>query len=293
MPQPRQLSEADLEVLRRIERLPFGRFQWRMLWMGGLGYTFDAMDGALIAFILPAVTKLWHLSSEDTGLVGSSAMIGYLFGAFFAGALGDLIGRRTVMMYGLAIYSVATLIAAFAPSWQVLFWWRVAASVGTGVEGAIIAPFLAEFVAKQHRGRFIGSLAGFFSYGFVFAALLGYFVIPASPDGWRIVQVISALPIAMLLWWRRSLPESPRWLIERGRSAQARAEVERIEAELTRGGRTLPPADVVELPAASARGGSDLAASARGGSFLDNLAALRGRPVRRTTVMLWILWIAI
>jgi MFS transporter, putative metabolite:H+ symporter len=189
------------------------------------------------------------------------------------------------VMYALAIYSVATLIAAFAPSWQVLFWWRVVASVGTGAEAAIIAPFLAEFVQKQHRGRFIGSLAGFFSYGFVFASLLGYFVIPAWSDGWRIVQMVSALPIVMLLWWRRSLPESPRWLVERGRSVQARAEVERIEAELTRHGRTtLPSLDRVEVPAVSAR---------RGGSFLANLAALWSRPVRRTTVMLWILWIAI
>jgi len=272
MPQPRQLSEADLEVLRRIERMPFGRFQWRLLWMGGLGYTFDAMDGALIAFILPVVTALWGLTSAQTGVLGSSAMIGYLFGAFFAGALGDLIGRRTVMMYGLAIYCAATLIAAFAPSWQVLFWWRVAASVGTGAEAAIIAPFLAEFVQKEHRGRFIGSLSGFFSFGFVFAALLGYFVIPASGDGWRIVQVISALPIVMLLWWRRSLPESPRWLIERGRSAEARVEVERIEAELARGGRALPPVASVELPAVGVR---------RGGSFAGNLAALWSRPVRR------------
>jgi putative MFS transporter len=284
MPQPRPLSEADLEVLRRIERIPFGRFQWRLLWMGGLGYTFDAMDGALIAFILPQVAKLWGMTSVQTGVLGSSAMIGYLFGAFFAGGLGDLIGRRTVMMYALAIYCAATLIAAFAPSWQVMFWWRVAASVGTGAEAAIIAPFLSEFVQKQHRGRFIGSVAGFFSYGFVFAALLGWLVIPARSDGWRIVQVISALPIVMLLWWRRSLPESPRWLIERGRLAQARAEVERIEAELTRTGRALPPVAEVELPAGGAR---------RGGSFLDNLAALWSRPVRRTTVMLWILWLAI
>ena len=49
-------TDADLTLLGRLERVPFGRFQWRMLWMGGLGYTFDAMDGAMIAFILPAVT---------------------------------------------------------------------------------------------------------------------------------------------------------------------------------------------------------------------------------------------
>jgi putative MFS transporter len=283
--QPLALTDADRDLLRRIERVPFGRFQWRLLWMGGLGYTFDAMDGAMIAFILPVVTALWGLTSEQTGVLGSSAMIGYLFGAFFAGALGDLVGRRTVMMYGLAVYCVATLIAAFATSWQLLFWWRVAASVGTGAESAIIAPFLAEFVQKKYRGRFVGSLSGFFSFGFVLAALLGYFVIPASRDGWRAVQVISALPIVMLLWWRRSLPESPRWLIERGRSAEARAEIERIEAEAMPAGTASPaPAGDVEVPAAGAR---------RGGSLAANLAALWSPAMRRTTIMLWILWLAI
>jgi putative MFS transporter len=170
------------------------------------------------------------LTNQQTGVLGSSAMIGYLFGAFFAGTLGDLIGRRAVMMHALAIYALATLVAAFAPGWQFLFTWRVIASFGTGAESAIIAPFLAEFVQRKYRGRFVGSLSGFFSFGFVFAALLGYFVVPRSPDGWRIVQILCALPIVMLLWWRRSLPESPRWLIQRGQSAQAAAEVQQIES---------------------------------------------------------------
>jgi MFS transporter, putative metabolite:H+ symporter len=284
MGQPIPLTDAELTILKRVERVPFGRFHWRLLWMGGLGYTFDAMDGALIAFILPAVTALWMLSDGQTGLLGSSAMIGYLFGAFFAGAVGDIIGRRAVMMYALAIYCVATAIAAFAPNWQFLFWSRVVASVGTGAESAIIAPFLAEFVQKKHRGRFVGSLSGFFSFGFVFAALLGYFVIRELDEGWRIAQVISAAPIVMLLWWRRSLPESPRWLIERGRAAEAEAQVERIEAQAQDGRTSLPPLESVEVPAQSVRSGGTLA---------ENLAALWSPSMRRTTVMLWILWLAI
>jgi MFS transporter, putative metabolite:H+ symporter len=279
------LAQADLATLRRMERLPFSRFHWCLLWMGGLGYTFDAMDGAMIAFILPAVSSLWRLANQQTGLLASSALIGYLFGAFLAGALGDLIGRRVVMMYALAIYSLATLVAAFAPSWQFLFAWRVIASFGTGAESAIIAPFLAEFVQRKYRGRFVGSLSGFFSFGFVFAALLGYLVVPRWHEGWRIVQIVTALPILMLLWWRRSLPESPRWLIQRGRSAEAAAEVERIEAHLAEDEKSrLAPLESVEVPTA---------AVARGGTFAKNLAALWSAPMARTTLMLWLLWIAI
>src|SRR5437867_4066746 len=196
------LAEADLSTLRRMERLPFARFHWRLLWMGGLGYTFDAMDGAMIAFILPAVSSLWGLTNQQTGVLASSAMIGYLFGAFLAGTLGDLIGRRAVMMHALAIYSLATLVAAFAPSWQFLF------------------------------------------------------------------------------WWRRSLPESPRWLIQRGRSAEATAEVERIEAPLSQGERSrLARLDNVEVPRA---------AVTQGGTFAKNLAALWSAPMARTTLMLWV-----
>jgi putative MFS transporter len=243
------------------------------------------MDGSMIAFILPAVSSLWGLTNQETGLLASSAMIGYLFGAFFAGTVGDLIGRRAVMMHALAIYSVATLVAAFAPGWKFLFAWRVIASFGTGAESAIIAPFLAEFVQRKYRGRFIGSLSGFFSFGFVFAALLGYFVVPHFPQGWRVVQIVTALPILMLLWWRRSLPESPRWLIQRGRAAQAAAEVQRIEGWLTPAERaSLPPPQSVDVP----RGGV-----AQGGTFAKNLAALWSAPMARTTLMLWMLWIAI
>jgi len=58
--------DVDLTTLKRIERLPFSRFHWRLLWMGGLGHTFDAMDGAMIAFIPPAVSSLRGLTNQQT-----------------------------------------------------------------------------------------------------------------------------------------------------------------------------------------------------------------------------------
>jgi MFS transporter, putative metabolite:H+ symporter len=279
------LSANEITTLRRLERLPMTWVQGRLLCMGGLGYTFDAMGLAVLAFILPTVTPLFGLTNTQTGLLGSSVLIGYLFGAFFAGTLGDRIGRRTVMMYALAIYTVAALVAALSPNWEFLFWSRVVAGFGTGAESAIIAPFLSEFIQSKYRGRYVGSLSGFFSFGFVFAALLGYFIVPASPQGWRIVQIITALPIVMLLWWRRALPESPRWLIQRGRSAEAEQIVDRMEAEsLARTGRPLPPLEIAPIAPISIR---------RGTSVAQNLVALWGPGLVKSTAMLWVLWISI
>src|SRR5436853_7900354 len=78
----------------RIERLPFARFHVHLLLMGGLGYLFDAMDAAVLAFILPVLRTAWGLTNVETGVLGSSTFVGYLFGALLAGTLGDLIGSR-------------------------------------------------------------------------------------------------------------------------------------------------------------------------------------------------------
>jgi putative MFS transporter len=269
-------------ISARIERLPFARFHTHLLLMGGLGYMFDAMDAAVLAFILPVLRTAWNLSSVQIGVLGSSTYIGFLFGALFAGTLGDLIGRRAVMMSALALYCAASIVSAAVDTWPAFFVARIVAGMGTGAESAIIAPYLAEFVARRFRGSFTGSLAGFFSFGFVAAALLGYFIVPSYDNGWRIVLVITAVPVVMLLWWRRALPESPRWLESRGREKEAEAVLDKIEARFAREGLVLPP-PVVEAAVPTGTGGT----------LLANFAALLAARQARITIMTWIMWLAI
>ena len=144
-------------------------------------------------------------------------------------------------MWALAIYGVASLVSAFSSSWTEFLIWRVIAGIGIYAESAIIAPYLAEFAGPTFRGRYIGSLTGFFSFGFVAAAVLGYVLVPVTPQAWRYALVITALPISMLLWWRRSL-RSPRWLESQGIVPEAESIVSRIEAEFARHGGLLPAA---------------------------------------------------
>jgi len=271
------------EIGARLERLPYSRAHRRLLLMGGLGYTFDAMDQAIMAFVLPVASVLWSLNSVQTGVLGSATYIGYFFGALSAGILGDLVGRKSVMMWALAIYSIATIASAFSHAWPVFFSCRVIAGYGAGAESVIVAPFLSEFVASRYRGSFTGALAGFFSFGFVGAALFGNFLIPSSPDAWRVAVFLTATPIVMLLWWRRALPESPRWLESRGRHAEADAIVTRLEQTIEReeGITLLPPAASVPTPPTI------------GGGFFGNLAALWSKPLRRMTLMSWLAWFSL
>jgi putative MFS transporter len=269
-------------ISARIERLPFSGFHKKLLLMGGLGYTFDAMDAAVLAFILPVLRTTWALSNVQVGLLGSSTFIGFLIGALAAGALGDLIGRRAVMMSALAFYSAASLVSAAADTWPSFLAARIVAGIGNGAESAIIAPYLAEFVSRRYRGMFTGALSGFFSFGFVAAALLGYFIVPAQENGWRIVIVITAVPVVILLWWRRALPESPRWLESRGREAEAAAVLDRIEATFSRDGIDLPQPTVEAV-----------ASLGKAGTLSDNFRTLISGRQARVTVMTWIMWLSI
>lgn len=274
---------TSAELAARLDRLPMSGFHYKLLFAGGAGYTFDAMDGAIIAFILPAVTKQWHLSSGTTGILGSSLLIGFLVGALGAGILGDKIGRRAVMISALIVYCVASVAAAIAPNFWVLFAARVVAGIGTGAESAIIAPYLSEFVPARLRGRYVGSLAGFFAFGFVFASLLGYFIVSQVPQGWRWIQVVSAVPILLVLWWRRTMPESPRFLHAQGRDREAEEVVAAIEASVVaRVGAPLPPAVWSSSAEPEVRVSS--------GTWIDNLRALFRGGLRRTTLTTLAYW---
>ncbi|MGH3976294.1 MAG: MFS transporter, partial [Pseudonocardiaceae bacterium] len=270
------------EISARLDRLPVARAHYMLLLAGGLGFMFDAMDGAIVAFILPDATREFGLSSGQTGILGSSLLVGFLIGALVAGLVGDKIGRRAVMMYALSIYCIASIVAAVAPNFETLFSARVIAGIGTGAESAIIAPYLAEFVPSRVRGRFVGSLAGFFSFGYVAASLLAVTVIAEVPSGWRWAQVLTALPIVLLLWWRRALPESPRFLQAQGRAAEAEEVLKRFEDRIRFStGRELAPVpqtNFVDPPAVS------------NGRLLNNMTALWKSGMAATTAPTWIYW---
>ncbi|MBY8853052.1 MFS transporter, partial [Saccharothrix sp. MB29] len=88
-----------MTLLARLDRLPLSRPHYGLLLIGGLGYTFDGMDSAVVAFLLPSAQQVWGLDNGQLGLIGSATPFGFLFGAAIAGLLGDRIGRKKVMMY--------------------------------------------------------------------------------------------------------------------------------------------------------------------------------------------------
>lgn len=272
-------------IAARLERLPLSSVHYRLFAMGALGYLFDSLNGVIFSFVLPILRTEWSISSVELGVLASSQSMGYLIGALFAGTLGDLIGRRPVMMWSLAMFTLLTTACALAQSWPVMFWLRIVQGIGAGAEAAIVTPYLLEFCPRHYRGRFAGGLASFFGLGNICAALVGYLIVPLSPWAWRAALIVTSLPIFMLAWWRRSLPESPRWLESRSRTPEAEAIMDKMEQEVVRRHGPLPPLSTVAGVPVPPRIGH--------GNILRNVATLWSQRLARITLMSWILWFSV
>ncbi len=210
------MTTAAAATLTEPDARPLSRLHLRLLLIAGLGYLFDGMDGSALAFFLPVLRAEWHLTAWQSGWIASSTSQGYLIGSLAAGFLADRFGRRRIMMTALAIYCVASCLSALQHGWKPYFVLRVICGIGTGAEAVVIIPYIAEFLPARKRGALCGAVIGFYAFGYTAAAALGLFVVSASPSGWRIASVITGLPVLLLLWWRRALPESPLWLARAG-----------------------------------------------------------------------------
>src|ERR1700730_8897697 len=220
-------------IAARIERLPLGEFHRRCITLVSLGNFFDFYDIFVVASIGAALQQSRFLSLKPFSFFVASGFLGMFFGTLFFGMGSDRIGRRVSFITLLLLYSIFTLAAAFAPSPAWLISLRFFAGVGIGAEIVVVDTDVTEIVPSHARGRYVAitQVAGFI--GVPMAAILSRLLVPTHflMAGWRWVMVIGASGALLTWWFRRRLPESPRWLESQGRMAEADAIMSALEGE--------------------------------------------------------------
>ncbi|MFS0562715.1 MFS transporter [Terribacillus sp. 179-K 1B1 HS] len=179
----------------------------KLLGIVGTGWLFDAMDVGILSFIITALTLDWGLSAQQAGWIGSVNSIGMAVGAFVFGIMADRVGRRTVFMVTILIFSIASGLSALATSYLIFVVLRFLIGAGLGGELPVASTLVSESVAPERRGRMVVLLESFWAVGWLLAAIISYFVIPAY--GWRIALVLTAIPALFAVFLRKNLPDSP------------------------------------------------------------------------------------
>jgi putative MFS transporter len=209
-----------LELLDKQQTLT--RNQWKIFFASILSIMLDFFDFLLIGFTLAFFVRDWHLTYGQSGLILFSSGVAAVPGAMFFGWLGDQIGRRKVFMITILLFSLATGAMALTPErgWVYLAVMRFI--VGFGVVGvaSVDMPLLQEFVPAAKRGWISGLSIALVPGGGLLAATFAAFLSPIV--GWRGLFALGLVPALLAFLIRVWVPESPRWLIGRGRIEEAR-----------------------------------------------------------------------
>jgi putative MFS transporter len=222
-----------MTIAERIERLPLGRFHRRFIALVSLGNFFDLYDIFIVAYIGAALQQSGFLTLRQFTFFVAAGFLGMFVGTVVFGMGSDRMGRRSAFILLLLIYSVFTFLGSFAPTAAWLIAFRFFAGVGIGAEIVVIDTYVTEVVPGRARGRYVAitQVAGFCAVPV--AAVLSRLLVPTHflMSGWRWVMVIGASGALLTWWFRRRLPESPRWLESRGRLAEADAIMSGLERE--------------------------------------------------------------
>ncbi len=228
-----RVNNADTTAAAAIHAMDAGDWRpihTRILLALGLGWMLDAFEVTLVGNVLPILREQWSLGALESTLTISLWLAGILVGALAFGWLADGFGRRRLFILTLVLYATATFAAAFSVNFWMFLALRIVAAIGVGAEYSAVNAAVSELVPARWRGRAAALVMSFWPVGALLGGGLTLGVLAVVPPhlAWRIVFGSGAIVAIFALWARRTLPESPRWLMSRGREAEAQAALVRM-----------------------------------------------------------------
>jgi putative MFS transporter len=240
---------------------------------------FDAFNALSIAFVLPVLVPLWHIAAPQIGLMIAASYVGQLVGALGFSWAAERYGRIPCAAAATAIFAVMSLACAAAWSFDVLLACRLIQGIGVGGEMPVAAVYISELSRARGRGRFFLLYEMIFPIGLMATGQVAAVLVPLL--GWKTMFLIGGLPGLLIALLLLRLPESPRWLIGKGRLAEAEAVVAKLEAASRKAGAAVPTA----APAATLPQPSPIPLGARG-----SWSELLSPTYRSRTLIVWVLW---
>lgn len=219
----------QLTVDEALARGGTGRFQWRLLGIFGLVWAADAMQVIAVGFAAPSVAVSFGVERVTALQIGTLFFLGMFVGAWGFGRIADRIGRRRVLIGTMAMDAVFGLASVAAGDFTWLLVLRFLTGVAVGGTLPVDYAMMAEFLPPRNRGRWLVWLEGFWAIGTIVIALTAWIASSMGAEApWRWIFFVAAAPALIGFWLRLWVPESPMYLVRKGRAAEARAVVNRV-----------------------------------------------------------------
>lgn len=205
-----------------IEDVPLNKFHQLMSLRAGGGWILDGYVLSIIGVAIVQFSQQLQLNNFWLGMVAASAMLGTFCSGFLGGWLTDIVGRRRLFFVGPILFILGSVGTFWAESALTLFVLRFLVGIGVGLEYPVAGSLLTEFLPQKHRGKRLAGLTILWFVGAALAYIVGNLILSVGGDAaWRLVLASPAVLGVLLFVLRIGTPESPRWLISKGRLSEA------------------------------------------------------------------------
>lgn len=234
----------------RIDRLPWTPFHTRLVLGLGTAWILDGLQITIASSVAGVLTEpaTLDLSSTQVGLIASVYLVGQVVGALLFGKLSDRLGRRRLFTWTLALYLVGSGLTAFTLGNSTLwlgffFLTRFVAGMGIGGEYSAINSAIDELMPAKYRGRVDVWINGTYWAGAILGSFVSLFFLDVFPPdlGWHLAFLAGPVLALVIIYVRKTLPESPRWLLYHDRPEEAERIMDGIEREAVESGHLLAP----------------------------------------------------
>lgn len=231
----------NIDVNDIVDNATFNKFHWKVLFWCTLIIIFDGYDLVIYGVVLPLLMDQWGLNPYVAGLLGSSALFGMMFGAMSFGMLSDKLGRKKTIIMCVVLFSVTTVINGFATTPWEFGILRFIAGLGIGGVMPNVVSLMSEYSPKKSRSTLVALMFSGYAVGGMMSAGLGIWIVPNF--GWEIMFYLAIVPMLMLPFMLKFLPESVAFLMAQKREGEARSILQRVAPD-----RNITERDVLIVP---------------------------------------------
>ena len=226
-------SAATRQLESALERIGVTPAHRTMVILVMLGVMFDVFEQNAVGLIGPILREDWKIGTGEIGFLNTLTFFAAAIGRLGSGLLADRFGRRLMLNANLLMFTLGATICALAPDYTVLAAGRFLVGLGLGGEIVTAVTLLSEFCSSRFRGTAVGLInvgGGGFGNMLAPALAIGVFAVFTGPERWRWLFAVLVLPALLVMFFRRYVPETPRYLVARGRVDEANSVLSRLQS---------------------------------------------------------------
>ncbi len=224
------MDDSSPNLSTALNEAPLGLFHLRAMLTAGMGFFTDAYDLFIIGAALVLIKAEWHPSAYQLGLVGSTSLIAAFLGASVFGRLADIYGRKKIYGLEATIMALAAVASAFSPNVLWLIAFRFVLGMGIGGDYPVSAVLMSEYANTKDRGKLVGMVFSMQAVGLIAGPIVALTLLGAGVNhdlAWRLMLGLGAIPAIAVIYFRRTMPESPRYLSRvKGQTEKAAAQLQ-------------------------------------------------------------------